>query len=152
MPSIDVHVAAGLLDADSEQKLAEELGKAALRAEGLEPTEFLAGKSWVFFHHYPAADVLTGNGTPAGKVVRVQILTPHGRLGAPARAGLIREVTEIVARVVGDPAQAERTFVLLGETSEGGWGLAGLTGGALVDWAIGQTTAGSAGPAGIMNR
>lgn len=38
---------------------------------------------------------------------------------------LVREVTEIVARISGDPSQAGRTRVLLTEAAEGGWGLAG---------------------------
>lgn len=135
MPSIDVHATAGLLDARGEQQLAEELSNIALLAEGLEPNEFLASKAWVFFHRYPEADVLAGNGKPAGKVARIQILTSYGRLSVAARSNLIRETTEILCRIVGDPTQAERTFVLLCDQSEGGWGLAGLTGAPLVAWA-----------------
>jgi phenylpyruvate tautomerase PptA (4-oxalocrotonate tautomerase family) len=36
-----------------------------------------------------------------------------------------REATEMVARVSGDPTQAGRTWVLLSEAAEGGWGIAG---------------------------
>jgi hypothetical protein len=32
---------------------------------------------------------------------------------------------EIVARISGDPSQAGRTWVLLTEAAEGGWGIAG---------------------------
>lgn len=138
MPSIDVYAAAGLFSEQGEQTLAKELGKAALRAEGLEPTPFLLAKSWIFFHRYPESAVRTGTGTVAAGAIRIRILTPYGRLGAQARESLIREVSEIVRRVVGDPAQLERTFVLLGETAEGGWGLAGLTGDRLVEWATGH--------------
>ena len=35
------------------------------------------------------------------------------------------EVTEIVAKISGDPSQSARTWVLLTEAAEGGWGLAG---------------------------
>jgi len=135
VPSIDVHAAAGLFSEQGEQTLAKELAKAALRAEGLEPTPFLLAKSWVFFHRYPESAVRTEDGAVAEDAIRIQILTPYGRLGAQARESLIREVSEIVGRVVGDPTQMERTFVLLGETVEGGWGLAGLTGDRLVEWA-----------------
>ena len=44
------------------------------------------------------------------------------------RAGqkrLVAEVTEIVAKISGDPSQSARTWVLLTEAAEGGWGLAG---------------------------
>ena len=44
------------------------------------------------------------------------------------RAGqkqLVAEAAEIVGRISGDPSQAERTWVLLTEAAEGGWGIAG---------------------------
>src|ERR1700677_3820847 len=43
-----------------------------------------------------------------------------------ASAGLIiAEATEIVANIAGDPTQGARTWVLLTEAAEGGWGIAG---------------------------
>ncbi|MFJ9371225.1 4-oxalocrotonate tautomerase family protein [Nocardia sp. NPDC101769] len=149
VPSIDVHMPAGLFSAQSETVLAEELAGVALRAEGLEPTPFLLGKSWVFVHRYQPSSVRTGLGTVAEDAVRIQILAPQGRLGAQARATLIREATEIVVRMTGDPTQAERTFVLIGETAESVWGLAGLTGEALVAWAVERSRSESAGSAGL---
>jgi phenylpyruvate tautomerase PptA (4-oxalocrotonate tautomerase family) len=147
MPSIDVHAAAGLFSEQDEQVLAEELAAAALRAEGLEPTPFLLGMSWVFFHRYPAPAIRSGTGSIAAGAVRVQVLTPHGRLDPQARENLIREVSDIVARVMDDPAQIERTFVLINETAASGWGLAGLTGSRLVEWATrGRREDGEAGP------
>ena len=44
------------------------------------------------------------------------------------RAGqkrLVAEVTEIVAKISGDPSQSARTWVFLTEAAEGGWGIAG---------------------------
>jgi phenylpyruvate tautomerase PptA (4-oxalocrotonate tautomerase family) len=38
---------------------------------------------------------------------------------------LVKEATEIVAKISGDPSQAGRTWVLLTEAAEGGWGIAG---------------------------
>ena len=35
------------------------------------------------------------------------------------------EATQIVAKICGDPGQAARTWVLLTEAAEGGWGIAG---------------------------
>jgi phenylpyruvate tautomerase PptA (4-oxalocrotonate tautomerase family) len=37
----------------------------------------------------------------------------------------VAEATKIVAEVAGDPSQAARTWVLLSEAAEGGWGIAG---------------------------
>ena len=48
--------------------------------------------------------------------------------GALNRAGqkqLVAEATQIVAKISGDATQAGRTWVLLTEAAEGGWGLAG---------------------------
>jgi phenylpyruvate tautomerase PptA (4-oxalocrotonate tautomerase family) len=39
--------------------------------------------------------------------------------------GVVKELTEIVARAAGDSALAQRTWVLLTESPEGGWGIAG---------------------------
>ena len=38
---------------------------------------------------------------------------------------LVADVTQIVARIAGDPSQGDRTWVLLTEAAEGGWGIAG---------------------------
>ena len=38
---------------------------------------------------------------------------------------LVKEITEIVTRISGDPTQASRTWVLLTEAAEGGWGISG---------------------------
>jgi phenylpyruvate tautomerase PptA (4-oxalocrotonate tautomerase family) len=46
-------------------------------------------------------------------------------LDREAQKGLVSDVTDIVARISGDPGQAERTWVLLTEAAEGGWGVAG---------------------------
>ena len=38
---------------------------------------------------------------------------------------LVADVTQIVARIAGDPSQGGRTWVLPTEAAEGGWGIAG---------------------------
>jgi len=38
---------------------------------------------------------------------------------------LVAKLTELVAAAVGDPSLAERTWVLLTEAPDGGWGLWG---------------------------
>ena len=57
--------------------------------------------------------------------VRVQVLTPAGVLDRAKQLGVVRELTEIVASAGGDPSLARRTWVLLTESPEGGWGIAG---------------------------
>ena len=63
--------------------------------------------------------------TGQARTVRVQIVTPPGVLKREGQKQLVKEATDIVARISGDPSQAGRTWVLLSEAAEGGWGLAG---------------------------
>jgi phenylpyruvate tautomerase PptA (4-oxalocrotonate tautomerase family) len=39
--------------------------------------------------------------------------------------GVVKELTEIVASAAGDPGLADRTWVLITESPEGGWGIGG---------------------------
>jgi phenylpyruvate tautomerase PptA (4-oxalocrotonate tautomerase family) len=57
--------------------------------------------------------------------VRVQVLTPVGVLDRDKQLGVVNELSDIVADAAGDPSLRERTWVLLTESPEGGWGIAG---------------------------
>ncbi len=64
-------------------------------------------------------------GTDSARTVRVQVITPPGALNRAGQKTLITEATQIIAKIAGDPTQGARTWVLLTEASEGGWGIAG---------------------------
>jgi hypothetical protein len=51
--------------------------------------------------------------TAAGRneYVRVQVLTPAGVLDRDKQLGVVKELTEIVARAAGDPTLAQRTDI-----------------------------------------
>jgi len=72
----------------------------------------------------PASAVNTA-AAGAARTVRVQVLMPPGVLDRSGQKQLVAEVTQIVAKISGDPTQAGRTWVLLTEAAEGGWGIAG---------------------------
>jgi phenylpyruvate tautomerase PptA (4-oxalocrotonate tautomerase family) len=55
----------------------------------------------------------------------VQVLTPVGVLDRDKQLGVVRELTEIVAAQARDATLAERTWVLITESPEGGWGING---------------------------
>ncbi|MDT4907529.1 MAG: hypothetical protein QOI69_770 [Pseudonocardiales bacterium] len=57
--------------------------------------------------------------------VRVQVPTPAGVLTRDKQLGVVRELTDIVAAAASDPRMAERTWVLITESPDGGWGIAG---------------------------
>jgi phenylpyruvate tautomerase PptA (4-oxalocrotonate tautomerase family) len=55
--------------------------------------------------------------------VRVQVLTNSGALDREKQLAVVRQLTDIVASAAGDPSLADRTWVLLTEAPDGGWGL-----------------------------
>ena len=57
--------------------------------------------------------------------VRVQVLTNAGALDRPKQLAVVEQFTRLIAEAAGDPALSERTWVLLTEAVEGGWGLWG---------------------------
>jgi phenylpyruvate tautomerase PptA (4-oxalocrotonate tautomerase family) len=125
MPIIDVYGAADLFPAGTDRLLAEELTDALLRAEGVAaPSPLHLDNTAAYVHRLPTPVVHTAR-TASARTVRVQVLTPPGALNRAAQKRLVAEVTEIVARISGDPSQAARTWVLLTEAAEGGWGIAG---------------------------
>jgi phenylpyruvate tautomerase PptA (4-oxalocrotonate tautomerase family) len=48
-----------------------------------------------------------------------------GVLDRDKQLGVVEELTEVIAAAARDPSLRERTWVLLTESPEGGWGIAG---------------------------
>ena len=125
MPMIDVYAPADLFPASADRELGEALTRAVLRAEGVAtPGAFHLDNTAAFIHRLPATAVNT-TATGSARTVRVQVITPPAALSRDGQKQLVKEVTEIVAKLCGDPTQAQRTWVLLTEAAEGGWGIAG---------------------------
>ena len=57
--------------------------------------------------------------------MRVQVLTNAGALDREKQLAVVTQFTDLVSAAAGDPSLAGRTWVLLTEAVEGGWGLAG---------------------------
>ena len=55
----------------------------------------------------------------------MQVLTPVGVLDRAKQIGVVRELTDIVAAAAGAPTLTNRTWVLISESPEGGWGING---------------------------
>ena len=145
MPMIDVYAAADLFPAEADEELGRELTHAVLRAEGVaQPGPFHLDNTAAFIHRLPSSAVSTAN-TPSARTVRVQVITPPGSLNREGQRQLVREATEIVARVSGDESQAARTWVILQEAAEGGWGLAGTAFGVEEFTALAQRAAAARG-------
>jgi len=125
MPMIDVYARADLFPAGVDRQLGEELTAAALRAEGVaHPGPLHLDNTAAYIHRMDPNAVHTA-ATRAARTVRVQVITPPAALSREGQKQLVKEATEIVTRISGDPTQASRTWVLLTEAAEGGWGLFG---------------------------
>jgi phenylpyruvate tautomerase PptA (4-oxalocrotonate tautomerase family) len=125
MPMIDVYAAADLFPTDADRQIAEELTAALLKAEGVtNPGPTHTQNTAAYIHRMPPASVNTA-AQGSARTVRVQIVTPPGVLNREGQRQLVAEATQIVAKIARDPTQAGRTWVLLTEAAEGGWGIAG---------------------------
>ena len=121
MPMIDVYANAGMFT--EKHELARDLARAVMRWEAVPEIPLFADNTAAFIHDLPADAISTASGR--SDYVRVQVLTPAGVLDRDKQLGVVKELTEIVARAAGDPTLAKRTWVLLTESPEGGWGIAG---------------------------
>jgi phenylpyruvate tautomerase PptA (4-oxalocrotonate tautomerase family) len=122
---IDVYARRDLFPDGTDRQLGEELTFAVLRAEGVsKPGPFHLNNTAAYIHRLPPEAVHTA-ATDAARTVRVQVITPPAALNREGQKQLVKEITEIVTKISGDPSQASRTWVLLTEAAEGGWGLAG---------------------------
>jgi phenylpyruvate tautomerase PptA (4-oxalocrotonate tautomerase family) len=121
MPMIDVYSADGTF-AD-KHALARDLAAAVMRWEKVPELPLFRKNTAAFVHDLPADSISNVDGDAS--YVRVQVLTPAGVLDREKQLGVVRELTDIVAAAADDPTLAERTWVLLTESPEGGWGING---------------------------
>jgi phenylpyruvate tautomerase PptA (4-oxalocrotonate tautomerase family) len=121
MPMIDVYSADGTF-AD-KHTLAQDLAAAVMRWENVPDLPLFKKNTAAFVHDLPAEAVSNVDGD--SNYVRVQVLTPIGVLDRDKQLGVVRELTDIVALAAGDPTLADRTWVLITESPEGGWGIDG---------------------------
>ena len=118
---IDVYAAAGTFP--DPHTLARDLAAAVMRWEQVPDLARFANNTAAFIHDMDASTISNVAGDSG--YVRVQVLTPVGVLDRDKQLGVVKELTEIVADAAGDPSLSERTWVLLTESPEGGWGIAG---------------------------
>jgi phenylpyruvate tautomerase PptA (4-oxalocrotonate tautomerase family) len=121
MPMIDVYAAEGTFS--DKRTLAKDLAAAVMRWEKVPDLALFRNNTAAFVHDLPADSL--SNVAGDSNYVRVQVLTPVGVLDRDKQLGVVKELTDIVATAAGDPEVAQRTWVLITESPEGGWGLAG---------------------------
>jgi phenylpyruvate tautomerase PptA (4-oxalocrotonate tautomerase family) len=121
MPMIDVYAPAGTFR--DRHDLARDLAAAVVRWEQVPDIALFSDNTAAFIHELPAEAISDVNG--ASNHVRVQVLTPAGVLDRDKQLGVVKELTEIIAAAADDSTLTARTWVLLTESPEGGWGIAG---------------------------
>jgi phenylpyruvate tautomerase PptA (4-oxalocrotonate tautomerase family) len=121
MPMIDVYATSGTFK--DPKKLARDLAETLMKIEQVPNIPMFRKNTAGFVHELPNGALSNVDGD--GNYVRVQVLTNAGALNRDKQLAVVRQFTDLVAAAAGDPAFATRTWVLLTEAVEGGWGLAG---------------------------
>jgi phenylpyruvate tautomerase PptA (4-oxalocrotonate tautomerase family) len=121
MPMIDIYAAAGTF-ADTHQLAADAAGT-VMRVEQVPDIPMFRQNTAAFVHELPAGCLSNVDGDST--YVRVQVLTNAGALDRDKQLSMVRELTDLVATAAGEPGLAARTWVLLTEAPDGGWGLQG---------------------------
>jgi phenylpyruvate tautomerase PptA (4-oxalocrotonate tautomerase family) len=121
MPMIDAYATVGTF-ADKHQ-LAMDLAAAVMTIEQVPKIPMFRKNTAAFVHELPSSALSNVDGDST--YVRVQVLTNAGALDRDKQLAVVSRFTALVAEAAGDPSLAERTWVLLTEAPDGGWGLAG---------------------------
>ena len=121
MPMIDVYAAAGTFA--NKRDLIQALTAALMRWEQVPQIPWFTDNTAAFIHDLNPDALANAHGDHT--YVRVQVLPPVGVLDRAKQLGVVKEMTEIVASAAGDPSLPQRTWVLITESPEGGWGIDG---------------------------
>jgi phenylpyruvate tautomerase PptA (4-oxalocrotonate tautomerase family) len=121
MPMIDVYAAVGTF-AD-KHKLAADLASTLMHIEQVPDIPMFRQNTAAFIHDLPSDSLSNVDGDST--YVRVQVLTNAAALDRDKQLAVVRRFTDIIAQAAGDPTLTDRTWVLLTEAPDGGWGLAG---------------------------
>lgn len=118
MPMIDVYARPGTF-ADPVA-LATRLAATLMEVEQVPPINLFRKNTAAFVHDCTLANVDGDDDR-----VRVQVLTNAGALDRAKQLEAVSRLTSVVAEAAGDPSLTQRTWVLLTETYDGAWGIAG---------------------------
>ena len=121
MPMIDIYAVTGTFP--DKHRLAAELAGAVMTVEEVPDIPMFRKNTAAFVHDLP--DDCISNVDGDHDYVRVQILTNAGALSRDKQIAVVHRITAIIADHADDPSLSERTWVLLTEAPDGGWGLQG---------------------------
>jgi hypothetical protein len=121
MPMIDVYATAGTFG--DPHKLAADLARTLMTIEGVPDIPMFRQNTAGFVHEMDAPAISNVDGD--SHYVRVQVLTNAGALDREKQLAVVSQFTALVVSAASDTSLSVRTWVLLTEAIEGGWGLAG---------------------------
>jgi phenylpyruvate tautomerase PptA (4-oxalocrotonate tautomerase family) len=121
MPMIDVYAASGTFG--DQHALARTLAAELMTIEQVPDIPMFRKNTAAFVHEMPPSSL--SNVDRDSTYVRVQVLTNAGALDREKQLAVVSRLTAIVADAADDPSLTDRTWVLLTEAPDGGWGLAG---------------------------
>ena len=121
MPMIDVYTVAGTFT--DQHALAQKLATELMSIEQVPDIPMFRKNTAAFIHELPSSGLSNVDGDTT--YVRVQVLTNAGALDRDKQLAVVSRLTALIVDAADDPSLAERTWVLLTEAPDGGWGLAG---------------------------
>src|ERR1700683_1913453 len=121
MPMIDVYATEGTFTDPSS--LAQQLAATLMRIEQVPALPMFRNNTAAFVHALSGGSISNVEGD--GDYVRVQVLTNSGALDRDKQLAVVEQFTRIIADAAGRPDLKDRTWVLLTEAPDGGWGLWG---------------------------
>jgi phenylpyruvate tautomerase PptA (4-oxalocrotonate tautomerase family) len=121
MPMIDVYAAAGTFR--DPHGLAQQLATTLMTIEQVPNIPMFRKNTAAFVHEL--AEKALSNVDGDSTYVRVQVLTNAGALDRAKQLAVVEQLTDVIASAGSDPSLKERTWVLLTQAPDGGWGLGG---------------------------
>jgi len=121
VPMIDVYATAGTFS--DPRQLAVDLATRLMAIEGVPDIPMFRQNTAAFVH--PVPDNAMSNVDGENTYVRVQVLTNAGALDRDKQLAVVSQFTELITAAAADASMSGRTWVLLTEAVDGGWGLAG---------------------------
>src|ERR1700693_2707129 len=121
MPMIDIYATAGTF---SDPRALEKDAAATVKSIEQVPNIPMFRKNTAAFVHELPSEALS-NVDGDSTYVRVQVLTNAGAINRENQLAVDAKFSSVIAEAAGDVTLNERTWVLLTEAVDGGWGLWG---------------------------
>ena len=121
MPMIDIYAVRGTFP--DPHRVAADAAAIVMTVEQVPDIALFRQNTCAFVHELDPNSMADVEGS--SQHVRVQVLTNAGALDRDKQLAVTSRLTDLVVDAAGEPNLRERTWVLLTEAPDGGWGLTG---------------------------